>query len=55
MRFHEKVIALMLHLTVLSVLACKYGANISAHPVAIVFAMFSTLVIVRVLFARPVN
>lgn len=55
MKFHAKAIALMLHLTVLSVLAYKYGANISAHPIAIVFTMFSTLVIVRVLFARTVQ
>lgn len=50
MKQSDKVFAIMLHLTILSVLAYKYGAPSTNHPIACVFAAFSTLVIIRTLF-----
>lgn len=50
MKTRHTLFAIALHLTILSVLAYKYGAHSTDHPIACVFAVFSTLVIIRTLF-----
>lgn len=49
---NSKIIAIPLHLTILSVLAAKYGAHPLDHMVACVFAGFSILVLCRTLFTE---
>jgi hypothetical protein len=48
----SRVAAVYLHLAILAVLALKYGADPLAHPVALVFAAFSTLVLLRAFFVK---
>lgn len=50
MKQSHKLLTLTLHLAILGTLAYKYGAHSTDHPVACVFAVFSTLVIIRTLF-----
>lgn len=46
-----KIFTLSLHLTILTALAWKYGGgDIHSHPIVCIFAVFSSLVILRTMF-----